>query len=147
MKQQTISSGPKPRYVPLNIVDFYEVIEEIMNIDVEDMFTVQMYGPDPLRIDVTMLNKEKWNDNEIENHIGYQYLLRSGKKAAIVKPFEELKEVRVRRVPAIWNKDNLMRIFNFYGDIKSIEMENMRPTPSNGVKPNFAHLKKWNLQA
>ena len=133
--------GPRPRYVPLNIVDFYEVIEEIMSIDPEDMFTVQMYGPDPLRIDVTMLNKEKWNDNEIENHIGYQYLLRSGKKAAIVKPFEELKEVRVRRVPAIWNKDNLMRIFNFYGDIKSIEMENMRPTPSNGIKSNCAHLK------
>ena len=133
--------GPKPRYVPLNIVDFYEVIEEIMSIDPEDMFTVQMYGPDPLRIDVTMLNKDKWNDNEIENHIGYQYLLRSGKKSAIVKPFEELKEVRVRRVPAIWNKDNLMRIFNFYGDIKSIEMENMRPTPSNGIKSNCAHLK------
>ena len=73
--------GPRPRYVPLNIVDFYEVIEEIMCIDPEDMRAVQMYGPDPLRIDVTMLNKDKWNDNEIENHIGYQYLLKSGKKS------------------------------------------------------------------
>ena len=131
---------PKPKYIPLSIVDFYEVVEEIMEIDPQDMFTVQLYGPDSTRIDVVMLNKDKWNFNEIDDHIGNTYLLRSGKKATIVKPFEELKEVRVRRVPAIWKKENLMSIFNFYGDVKSIEMEKMRATLYNGVKASFTHL-------
>ena len=67
--------------------------------------------------------------------------MRSGKKVFILKSFEDFKDVRVRRVPATWNKQSLERIFSFYGDIKSIEQERMIPNDNNNIKASWSHLK------
>ena len=105
------------------------------------MDAVHLYGPDPLRVDVTMVSKDAWTDNNVDIHIGNTYIVRSGKKVIILKSFEDFKDIRIRRVPATWNKLSLERIFSFYGDIQSVEQEKMRPNDTNYIKPSWSHLK------
>ena len=64
-------------YVPPNILDMYEVLEEIIAIDPKDIVTVQQYGPDPTRIDITMASEAAWKAYDIEAHLGNAYVLRS----------------------------------------------------------------------
>ena len=118
---------------PISVDDVYEVIDEILIIDDSEMSRVQMYGQDPHRIDITMKNSDGFN-RYIETHLDEKFLLRSGKVIKIVKPFEAIKEVRVRRVPGVWDESDLARIFNFYGEIKSIDEEFMRPSSTNGIR-------------
>ena len=98
------------------------------------MCRVQLYGQDPHRIDVTMKSTHDFQIY-IAKHIDEKYQLRSGRIITIVKPFEEYKIVRVRRVPGVWDEHDLQRIFSFYGPVKSVEEETSWPSARLGFRP------------
>ena len=103
----------------------------------QDLDAIQMYGPNPRRVDVSTKSLEVWQRKGIDQHIEQKYVLTSGKTVVIVKPFEELKEVRVKRVPVYWGKDALNRIFSFYGTIKTITQERMYQRGREGYLKDF----------
>ena len=138
--KQVIPSHMQNKYVPsITIVELHEVLDEILQIDETEMSRVQLYGQDPHRIDITMkTDDEFWH--YIAKHIDEQYQLRSGRVITIVKPFEEFKIVRVRRVPGAWDEGDLERIFSFYGSVKSVEEEKIRPNVNNQIRESWRHL-------
>ena len=98
---------------PLMIEDVHQMIEEIMEIHPRDIKTVQQYGPDPKRTDIKMISDSKFNEYQIDRYVGQEYSLRTGRVARVCKPFEELKEIRVRRIPSTWDDENVYRILSF----------------------------------
>ena len=123
----------------LSIEDLYEVIDDILNLDDSDMQRVQLYSQEAHRIDVTVVSNYVFQ-YVVEPHLDRSYQLRSGRAITIVKPFEEFKVVRVRRIPGIWDESDLRRIFNHYGTVKSVEEEFMRPNSYNKIRDSWRHL-------
>ena len=124
---------------PLSVEDIYEVLDEIIEIADFKLQRVQLYGQDPHRIDVRVRLLSDFQ-TYIEPILEREYLLRSKKLVKIVKPFEEYKTIRVRRVPGVWDEADLVRIFSFYGTVKGIEEETMRPSPTNRIRESWREL-------
>ena len=93
-------------YTPLNYVDLYEVLENLLRVQPEDLGTIQMQSPDPKRIDITTKSLEVWNRKDIFKQLEREFNLTSGKVARIVRPFDKVEVIRVKGVPSGWNEDD-----------------------------------------
>lgn len=93
-------------YTPLNYVDLYEVLENLLRVQPEDLGTIQMQSPDPKRIDITTKSLEVWARKDIFKYLERKFNLTSGKVARIVRPFDKVEVIRVKRVPSGWNEDD-----------------------------------------
>ncbi|CAL4097875.1 unnamed protein product, partial [Meganyctiphanes norvegica] len=111
------------RYQPLDERDVFEVLETFLGIGPQDLEVVQMKGPNPKRVDIRTKTVDVWTRKGIHQQIDNRYVLSNGKVVLIVRPFDEYTEIRINRVPIIWDEQSLLRIFSFYGDIKTIKHE------------------------
>ena len=119
-------------YNPLNFDDMYEVLENVLRLQPEDLETIQMHSPNPRRVDVTTKSLDVWNRKILYAFLEQKYSLTSGKIVRIIKPFEEVTEIRVKRVPSSWSEDDLKRVFSFYGNVRAVYEEKFRAN----INPN-----------
>ena len=76
--------------------------------------------------------------------------LTNGKVVRIVRPFERVIEIRVKRVPRNWKEDDIRRVFSFYGAIRDIYQEKFKNTidpnnsQNNQIKEIYRELKNGN---
>ena len=52
---------------------------------------------------------DKYIEYKIDDHIDKAYSLRTGATVRICKPYEEYKEIRVRRIPITWDMEDVKR--------------------------------------
>ena len=83
---------------------------------------------------------DKYIEYKIDDHIDKAYSLRTGATVKICKPYEDYKEIRVRRIPITWDMEDVKRIFNAYCVVKHIHEETFRPNYSNRVKTSYSDI-------
>ena len=120
------------RSSPLTLDDVYEVIESLIQIDVYDLEVIQMHGPDPNRVDVTMASMDAWHRNNIQSFLERKCCLSNSKTVRLVQPCEQVENIRIRRVPSWWREEDLRRVIGFYGNIRDVYKEKFR----NNIDPN-----------
>ena len=59
----------------LSHTDIYDVTERILGLVVADIEKIQLYGPNPRRVDIKLVSRGVWNDRGLENHIEKDYVL------------------------------------------------------------------------
>ena len=111
---------------PLNHHDVYEVTERILGLVASDIQKIQLHGPHRRRVYVKLYSRDIWYGRGIDRHIDRDYQLAAGKSVTIVQPFEDIDEVRVKRIPIIWDEQDVKRIFAFYGEVRSITEEQIK---------------------
>ena len=120
--------GPRGRdVVRLSEDDVYEVLEGHMNLEPEhDISVIQMISPHPRRVDILPKCQEVWRVKDLFKFLDQHYNLRSGKKVFVHKPFEEVNIIKVKRVPIWWTKEGLERVFNAWGEVKTVKEDMFR---------------------
>ena len=130
-------------FVPLSYEEVYRVLETAMGlVPASDIEGIQFHGPNPRRIDVLPRNHEVWIEKDLFQHMNQSYELENGTTVLITRPYEEYTTVRVKRIPMWFSVDEVKRIFNWYGDVVSIDKEVYRS--NSRIREDFYGIKTGN---
>ena len=113
-------------YKPLDYNDVYEVLEKFLHLHPDDLEALQMHGPNPRRVDVSTRSIGIWSTRDLFTQINKKFALSSGKNVTICRPYDDYTDIRVKRIPLFWSTEKIKRIFNFYGEVKSIVEERIK---------------------
>ena len=120
------------RNSPLTYDDIYEVIENLLELDIDELEAIQMHGPDPNRVDITIATLEVWNRRNINGYLERKFCLNNNKTVRLVQPCENVANIRIKRVPSWWRESDIRRVIGFYGNIRDVYPEKYR----NNIDPN-----------
>ena len=116
-----------PQLNKLGENDIYEVLETLMGlVPEEDIAVIQMISPNPRRVDISTKCQEVWRDRDLFKFMDQHYVLSTGKRIFITRPYEETNTVKVKRVPIYWRHSDLERVFSYYGEVKWIKEDIFR---------------------
>ena len=129
-------------YEPLTYVEIYKVLEDIMDLDpAEDLYGIQVHGPNPRRVDVAAKCRGVWEDKDLYQYMNKEIVLDNNRIVLITRPYEDFVLVRAKRMPMWWESEFVKRIFNYYGEVKEIQQEVIK---GNYVRQDYHGLRDGN---
>ena len=111
----------------LYVEDIYDVIEKVFKIDPVFELGVCQRGRGFAKYwNVGVRNEHVWNKLQMNKHLGEQYSLPSGTIVQIGNAFETFQDITVKHIPPHWSREQVQRIFGFYGKIVDVKQEAMK---------------------
>ena len=111
-------------HASLYIHDIYEVIEAVLRIEPKDVAVIQKSGPSPKRYNVGVWTADAWNRYSLDSFLDKRFELSSGRMVLIQKAYETFDDVTVKNIPPYCTKEQVERIFGFYGLFQSVTRNN-----------------------
>ena len=96
----------------LYISDIWDVLVGRMDLELEEIEGVQSQGPSPKSFEILIASEQIWLDKNVDTYIGRKFSLGFGGSVTIERPYEQLTQVIVKRVPMCWTRDFLQKIFS-----------------------------------
>ena len=124
----------------LYIQDIYDVVEKVMKIDPKELSVIQKCGPLAKSFNIGVKTEEIWNHRNLDSFIDERYVLPSGVVVQIQRAFQRYEEITVKNIPPHWGRNQIERIFSFYGTVMNMRYQAMKYSYGNDCKPEYERV-------
>ena len=122
-------------YSSLYIEDIYTVIEDVLKLNPSEDVDVVQCGRSgkPKRYNVGVKSRSIWVQHQIDDFLEQKFSIATGKTVLLQRAYQRFDDVTVKHIPPHWGKEQVERIFSFYGFIISITKETLKVNVRRGV--------------
>ena len=111
----------------LYVEDIYEIVEKVFKIDPAlELGVMQRKGGLAKSWNIAVKDVDTHNKKNMDRFVGERYKLSSGCVINVSRAYEVFTDVVVKDIPPYWTSETVERIFQAYGRVNSVKLEESR---------------------